>query len=235
MSLPDKPDKPDKNDRRFPNESDDYRGARDELLKAEADLRTHIEKVAEQRRKLPLSGKVKEDYVFERVGKTGSTGSVRLSDLFSPGKNTLAVYSYMYGPTMEAPCPMCTSIIDGFDAEAPHVRDRINMVVVAKSPIERIMDFAQGRHWNRIPLLSSNKNSYNADYWAEDAEGNQMPMLNVFVKKDDDIYHFWGSELLYGPTGGETRHVDALWPLWNLFDLTPEGRGTDWYPKLSYE
>ena len=222
-------------DKRFPNESDDYRSARDELLKAEAHLRAHIEKVAEQRRKLPLGGKVKEDYVFERIGKTGSVESVKLSDLFSPGKDTLAVYSYMYGPKMEAPCPMCTSIIDGFDAEAPHVRDRINMVVVAKSAIERIMDVARGRHWNKIPLFSSAKNSYNTDYWVEDAEGNQMPMLNVFVKKDDDIYHFWGSELLYAPTDGQTRHVDSLWPLWNLFDLTPEGRGTDWYPKLSYK
>lgn len=222
-------------DKRFPNESDDYRSARNELLKAEADLRAQIEKVAAQRRKLPLGGKAKEDYVFGRIGKHGSVESVKLSDLFSPGKDTLAVYSYMFGPKMGAPCPMCTSIIDGFDAEAPHVRDRINMVVVAKSPIERIAKFADSRKWDAIPLLSSSKNTYNIDYLGEDAEENQMPMLNVFVKKDEGIYHFWGSELLYGPTGGETRHVDSVWPLWNLFDLTPEGRGTDWYPKLSYE
>ena len=222
-------------DKRFPNESDRYRGARDELLKAEAELRAQVERVAEQRRKLPLGGKLKEDYVFERIGANGSPESVKLSELFSPGKDTLAVYSYMFGPKMEAPCPLCTSIIDGFDGEAPHVRDQIDMVVVAKSPIERIEKIAESRKWDSIPLLSSNKNSYNTDYFGEDAEENQMPMLNVFVKKDDGIHHFWGSELLYAPSEGNTRHVDLLWPLWNILDLTPEGRGTDWFPKLSYE
>ena len=221
-------------DRRFPNEPAEYRARREELCRAEADLRDQAERVAALRRELPLGGKVYKDYAFERVGPDGSIETVRLSGLFSPGKSTLVVYSYMFGPAMEAPCPLCTSLIDGFDAQAPHVRDRVDMVVVAKSHIERVMDFAVSRGWRRVPLLSSSKNSYNADYWGEDAEENQLPMINVFVKREDGVYHFWGSELLYAASEGQPRHVDLLWPLWNILDLTPEGRGTDWYPKLKY-
>jgi predicted dithiol-disulfide oxidoreductase (DUF899 family) len=132
-------------DKRFPNESPAYRSARNELLRAEVELRAHVEKVAEQRRRLPASGKVKEDYVFERMRPDGAVESVRLSELFAPGKDSLVVYSFMYGPKAEAACPSCTSLIDGFDATAPHILQRVNMVVVAKSPIERIVDHARGR------------------------------------------------------------------------------------------
>jgi predicted dithiol-disulfide oxidoreductase (DUF899 family) len=63
-----------------------------------------------------------------------------------------------------------------------------------------------------------------------------MPMLNVFVKRDGIVRHFWGSELMNAPAdpGQNERHVDSIWPLWNLLDVTPEGRGKDWQPSLSY-
>jgi len=221
-------------DKRFPNESESYRSARDELLRAEVELRAHVEKVAAQRRRLPVGGRLKEDYLFERMGPGGNVEQVRLSELFAPGKDSLVIYSFMYGPTARAACPSCTSLIDGFDATAPHMLQRVNMVVVAKSPVARITEFARDRGWSRIPLLSSHQNTYNADYWAEDEAENQMPMVNVFARRDGGIYHFWGSELLYAGLEGHPRHVDLLWPLWNIFDLTPEGRGADWYPKLSY-
>lgn len=221
-------------DKHFPNESGAYRSARDKLLRAEMELRGQIERVAEQRRNLPTGGNLAADYVFERMRFDGTIESVQLSELFLPGKDSLVIYSFMYGPDMENACPMCTSLIDGFEANTPHVNDRINMVVVAKSPIDRIVDFAQRRGWHNLSLLSSNKNTYNFDYWAEDDECNQMPMVNVFVRKGDGVHHFWGSELLYAKADGQPRHVDLLWPIWNIFDLTPEGRGSDWYPKLSY-
>jgi predicted dithiol-disulfide oxidoreductase (DUF899 family) len=222
-------------ERRFPAENPQYRQARDRLLKAEIELREQIERVARERRSLPPGGAVKEDYRFEALADDGSVESVRLSELFAPGKPSLVVYSYMYGPKMKSPCPLCTSIIDGLNASAPHVTQRVNLVVVAKSPIERIMEFAGTRNWDKIRLLSSQRNSYNSDYWAEDPEEKQWPMLNVFTRRQDGIYHFWGAELLYAGGEGQPRHVDLLWPLWNIFDLTPDGRGSDWYPKLSYD
>ncbi len=217
---------------RFPNESAAYRGARDELLEAEMALRRQVEEVAALRRRLPLGGVVKEDYEFDEVGG----GAVRLSQLFADGKDTLLLYSFMYGPEMKAPCVMCTSMLDALDGEAPHVVQRVNLAVAAKSPAERIEKFARPRGWKNMRLLSSSRNTYNHDYQGEDENADQTPSMNVFTRRDGRIQHFWNSELLFAPTdeGEDSRHIDMIWPLWNLFDMTPEGRGEDWYPKLNY-
>ena len=108
--------------------------------------------------------------------------------------------------------------------------------MAAKAPIERILTFAAERGWRGLRLLSTGGTTYNRDYWAETADGEQQPMLNVFHRDADTIRHFWGSELFYAPedAGQDQRHVGTLEPLWNLFDLTPEGRPTDWYEQLSY-
>jgi predicted dithiol-disulfide oxidoreductase (DUF899 family) len=222
--------------RRFPAETPSYRRARNELLAAEMKLRQSIEAVAALRRKLPPGGLVLQDYVFTGVTGPDQSGPMKLSELFAPGKHVLAIYSFMYGPKMERACPSCTSMLDSLDGAAPHVSQRVNLVVVAKSPLSRILAFARERGWRRLRLLSSSGNSYNQDYWAESADGAQMPMLNVFVKRGEEIRHFWGSEMLYAPwaRGQHPRHIDSIWPLWNLLDVTPEGRGTDWHPKLDY-
>jgi predicted dithiol-disulfide oxidoreductase (DUF899 family) len=217
---------------RFPGESEAYRAAREDLLKSEVDLRRQIESVAAKRRTLPLGGEVPQDYTFEDAdGK-----KVRLSELFAPGKDTLIIYSFMFGPQMPDACTSCTSILDGLDGEAPHVSQRVPLVVVAKSPIERITKFARGRGWRNLRLLSSASNTYNRDYHAENEKGGQMPVLNVFVRRDGRIHHFYSTELLFvSPEPGQDgRHVDLIWPLWNLFDVTPEGRGETWHPRLKY-
>jgi predicted dithiol-disulfide oxidoreductase (DUF899 family) len=225
---------------RFPNESPGYREARDKLLQAEMALRHQMEDVAALRRQLPPGGEVPEDYVFEEgspdLADSETVRRVRMSELFAPDKNSLLIYSYMFGPQMKSPCTSCTSILDGLNGTAPHVRQRVNFVVVAKSPVQRIRELARGRGWNNLRLLSSEHNSYNRDYQGEDPKGNQTPSLNVFIRRGDAIYHFYNTELLFAPKekGMDGRHVDLIWPLWNLLDLTPEGRGTDWYPKLSY-
>jgi len=224
----------------FPQESPEYRKARNELLAAEIDLRRKIEAVAAARRKLPLGGQVAQDYLFDEgpsdLSAQGETRHTRLSELFDPGKASLIIYSYMYGPDMATPCTSCTSILDGLDGTAPHVRDRVNFVVVAKSPIARIRALARDRGWRNLRLLSSAGNTYNLDYRGEKQDGSQLPSLNVFVRRDGKIHHFYHTELLFAPSdpGQDHRHVDLIWPLWNLFDYTPEGRGEKWYPKLSY-
>ncbi len=222
---------------RFPGESAKYRTARNALLKDEIALRARIEAVASQRRRLPLGGPIPEDYEFDELGPNGSPRKVRLSALFAPGKDTLIVYSYMFGPQMAAPCVSCTSILDALAGQSPHVNQRVNFVAVAKSPIERILTVARERGWTGLRLLSSGGNTYNRDYYGENEAGSQQPSLNVFVKRAARIHHFYHSELLFAPTarGQDSRHVDSIWPLWNLFDLTPEGRGTDWYPRLRYD
>ncbi len=225
---------------RFPGENDSYRRARNDLLHAEIELRRHVEEVAALRRQLPLGGEVAEDYVFDEgaadLNDSQTAGQVSLSQLFHPGRDTLAIYSFMFGPKMKAACPMCTSIIDGLNATAVNAGQRMNLAVVAKSPLERLRTFARERGWNRLRLLSSAANNYNRDYYGEDAEGGQQPSLNIFVRRGGKIHHFWHSELVLVPSdpGQNQRHVDMIWPLWNLLDFTPEGRGTDWYPSLTY-
>ncbi|AMO99379.1 hypothetical protein CAter10_1615 [Collimonas arenae] len=133
--------------------------------------------------------------------------------------------------------PSCTSILDGLNGGMHHALQRVNVAVVAKSPIQRILMFALQRGWHNLHLLSSAHNSFNADYHGETTDGHQIPALNVFVRREGRIYHFYNTELLYTPRspGEEPRHVDLIWPLWNLFDLTPEGRGGDWHPALAYQ
>ena len=227
-------------DMSFPGESDDYRKARDQLLAAEMELRRRLDEVAALRGKLPLGGPLKEDYVFEE-GATDLSDQetlikTRLSELFDPERNSLLIYSFMYPPDAETPCPMCTALLDSLNGNAPHVEDRINLAVVARAPTQKIRTWAKERGWTNLRLLSSGENTYNLDYFAETPEGGQLPAINVFQKTDQGVHHFYNAELLYAKAqnGQHPRHADLIWPLWNLLDLTPVGRGTDWYPKVSY-
>jgi predicted dithiol-disulfide oxidoreductase (DUF899 family) len=239
---------------RFPGESPQYREARDRLLRQEIDLRRATEEVAAARRALPPGGVVPEDYVFQEAGADGTPTDVRLSELFAPGKSSLVIYNFMFPrdpsderpgpaggelallPLAQTPCPSCTALLDQLDGAAEHASQHINFAIVAKSPLPRIVAFADERGWRRLRLLSSAGNTYNRDYHGETAEGVQRPMLNVFERDAETVRHFWASELFYAPTepGQDPRHVSTLEPLWNLFDFTREGRPMEWDEQLAY-
>jgi predicted dithiol-disulfide oxidoreductase (DUF899 family) len=238
----------------FPGESSAYRAAREQLLEQEIALRRDMEAVAVARRALPPGGPIPEDYVFQGLRRDGTPGDVRLSELFSPGRTALAIYSFMFprdpsdqrpGPDAgqtallklaDSPCPSCTALLDQLDGAVDHVSQRMELAVVAKAPLPQLLTFAAERGWRRLRLLSCRNNGYSRDYLGETTEGSPMPMLNVFQREADTIRHFWGSELLYAPTepDQDPRHVGTIEPLWNLFDLTSEGRGSDWDEQLSY-
>lgn len=220
----------------FPNESNEYREARNNLLEEEIKLRKLEAAVAELRRKLPMGGKLKKDYVFEEEDESGNIMQTKLSELFKPDKDTLMIYNFMYNPNHDKPCSMCNSIMDSVNGMVFHVNDRINFIAVAKAQPEKINKWAEGRDWKNLRILSSNKNSYNLDYFGEDKKENQQPMLNVFRKTPEGIFHFYGTELMFAPTepGQDSRHVDFLTPIWSIFDMTPEGRPSNWRPKFSY-
>ncbi|HKA95456.1 MAG TPA: DUF899 family protein [Streptosporangiaceae bacterium] len=238
----------------FPGESAEYRTERNRLLEQEIELRRAMEAVAAERRRLPPGGVVPQDYVFQAQGPGGGPVEVRLSELFAPGKDSLVIYSMMFPrapgddrpgpasgqtallPLAEGPCPSCTAFLDQLDGAAEHASQQVNLAVAGKAPIERVLTFAAERGWRRLRLLSSAGTSYNRDYLAETPDGEQLPMLNVFHRDGNTIRHFWSSELFYAPEdpGQDPRHVGTIEPLWNVFDLTPEGRPTDWDEQLSY-
>jgi predicted dithiol-disulfide oxidoreductase (DUF899 family) len=234
----------------FPGEDATYRAARNALLDEEVALRRQIERVSAQRRALPKGGTVREDYVFEGLGVDGNPTPLKLSELFAPTKDSLALYSFMYGPERKRPCPGCTHWLDSLDGVARHASQGINLFIVAKSPLARLLAFARERGWAHLAFLSTAGNTFDRDYFGDseglttamrhqqdfkDGQEWDMPMLNVFHREGGVVRHFWGSEMLYVPpeTGQDYRHNDLLDPLWNLLDTTPEGRG-QFQPKLAY-
>jgi predicted dithiol-disulfide oxidoreductase (DUF899 family) len=215
---------------RCPNESEAYRQARTALLAEEIELRRHIERVAEQRRALPPGGEVRKDYSF-----VGENGPASFADLFG-GKDTLVVYNYMFGPQRERPCPMCTSLLSAWDGEVPDIQQRIGLAVVARSPIERLSAFKRERGWHYLPLFSDTTGEFSRDYHALTKDGGDDAAFNVFTRQGGAIRHFWGGEMngASADPGQDPRGAPDLMPIWTILDVTPEGRGKDWYPKLNY-
>ena len=219
-----------KNTIRYPNESAQYRTARLALLTEEIELRRHIERVAELRRALPAGGEVPKNYRFE-----SEKGPVTLADLFGD-KQSLVIYSYMFGPQRERPCPMCTSLLGSWNGEARDIEQRVGLAVVARSPIEKLVAFKKERGWNDLKLYSDGSGDFNRDYFAIAPDGSDIPGFNVFTRRDGKIRHFWSGEMGFeqADPGQDPRGAPDLMPIWNILDTVPEGRGADWYPKLDY-
>jgi predicted dithiol-disulfide oxidoreductase (DUF899 family) len=215
---------------RYPNESEAYRRARNALLAEEIELRRHIERVAAQRRQLPPGGEVTKAYAFE-----GENGPVDFKGLFGD-KQTLVVYNYMFGPQREQPCPMCTSLLSAWDGEALDIQQRVALAIVARSPLQRLTAFKRRRGWQHLPLFTDLTAEFSRDYGGMTQDGGDDAAFNVFTRRDGTIRHFWGGEMFASSAdpGQDPRGAPDLMPLWTVLDSTPEGRGTEWYPKLNY-
>jgi predicted dithiol-disulfide oxidoreductase (DUF899 family) len=229
----------------FPNETAEYRAARNALLQSEIALRRHMEAVAAELRALPPGGAVREDYVFETIGADGTIESIRLSELFRSG-NTLMIYHYMFprhsrderpGPTRgamakvpleEGPCPSCTALIDMWEGTMPHFEGLGgNLVIVAKAPIGQVAAFARDKGWKNARLLSAAGSTFRKDYGGDGPDGEPVPIMTVFRRDADGTMRLhWASELVHETPdpGQDMRHLGTVEPLWTLFDLTPEGR-----------
>ncbi|MCU1392275.1 MAG: hypothetical protein JWM34_703 [Ilumatobacteraceae bacterium] len=212
-----------------PNESAGYRAARQALLIEEIELRRRMERVAAMRRELPSGGDVPDDYRF--IAEDAS--EVSLSQLFGD-HDTLVVYSYMFGPQRETPCPMCTSLMGGLDHKIADIRRRIAIAFTARSPIDTLVAAKRARGWTDLPIFSDTSGDYTRAYVsAVDADA---PALNVFVRRDGVIRHFWSDEISgeMADPGQDPRSAVEMDPLWLVLDVTPEGRGEDWRPSLTY-
>jgi predicted dithiol-disulfide oxidoreductase (DUF899 family) len=214
----------------IPNESAEYRAARTALLAEEIELRRHIERVAAQRRALPPGGPVIGDYRFE-----GENGTTDFAGLFGD-KQTLVIYSYMFGPQRERPCPMCTNTLGSWEGNAADIGERVSLAVVARSPAARLVEWKRERGWRNLRLFSDLNGAYSRDYFGLLPDGSEVPALNVFTRRDGTVRHFWSGEMT-GSTadpGQDPRGAPDPAALWMVLDCTPEGRGVDWYPKLKY-
>jgi predicted dithiol-disulfide oxidoreductase (DUF899 family) len=205
-------------ERRYPNESQQYRDARDALLRDEQELVDKVKSVAAKRRQLPPGGQLKEDYVLQwaNAGRIGQT--VKFSELFA-GKCSLLVYSFMFGPSWDKPCMSCTSLMDGFDRSWYSVNRDASFAAIAKAPPEKINAWAKERGWSQIPLLSGSQSPFQADNKCQEPDNDDMqwPVMLSFMERDGKVFLFWSTEL-------SANHVDTVWLYWNLMDFTPQGR-----------
>ena len=214
----------------FPNESAEYRQARTALLAEEIELRRHIERVAEMRRALPPGGEVKKQYRFQ-----GERGPASFADLFGD-KQTLVVYSYMFGPQRTEPCPMCTSLLSAWEGEAQDIEQNVALAIVVQSPLEKVLAFTKERGWRHLKLYSDTTGEYSKDYYANTPEFEDNAAINVFTRRDGVIRHFWAGEMGFeqADPGQDPRGAPDLMPIWTVLDCTPEGRRADWYPSVKY-
>jgi predicted dithiol-disulfide oxidoreductase (DUF899 family) len=211
----------------YPGDSAEYRKARTALIAEEVELRRHIERVAEQRRRLPLGGVAAPVRLRDENDR-----EIGLADLFGRF-DTLVTYFWMFGPQRPKPCPMCTTFLDAFDNPVRQITQRVAFAVLGRSPVARQLAFARERGWRHLSFHQVQDDEFARQYRALAPDGSEWPALDVWVKREDQVHHFWAGEL--GGTqdpGQDPRGAPDPTPLWNILDLTPAGRGTDWYPKL---
>ena len=234
----------------FPNESAEYRTARNKLLEAEVALRRQLEEVAAQRRELPLGGVIAEDFVFERIGENEHPEVVKLSELFGKYPSIL-LYSFMYGPERDEPCTGCTHTLDGLDGSVFHADQRFPTYIVAKSPIARLQALAAhaaGEISSCFPppvtttttiisaTLQSSEQTCALLVDTRQAKTGTSRCTTFSKDADGTVRHFWGSEMLYvqEEPGQNHRAGDLVDPVWGLRDMMLEGRG-NFFPKLGYD
>lgn len=215
----------------YPNDGAEYRKARTALLVEEIELRRRIERVAALRRDLPPGGEVDPGFRFlDADGKEHG-----LADLFGR-HDTLVSYFWMYGPQRERPCPMCTATLNAYEAAMRDLGQRVAFAVFGRSPVSRQLAFARERGWRFLTFYQCVGDAFPKAYRGLAPDGSEWPMLDVWVRQGQTVRHFWGSEMSEETKdpGQDPRNAPDPEALWSLLDLTPGGRGTDWYPKLDY-
>ncbi len=212
-----------------PNASPEYQKVRGELYEAEVALRDQRERVAALRRSLPRDTPA-EDCIFEQF-VDGQPGELRLSELFEDPHKPLVLMHFMFGKAQSSPCPMCTLWADGYDGAIPHLRQRVNFAVLVAGDVGAFEAYARERGWRNLRVVSAASSSLKLELAFENEAGEQFPGVSVYERAEDGTLRHFYSSRAFGPEGG--RMMDLLSPVWNYFDLTPEGRG-EFFPSKDY-
>jgi predicted dithiol-disulfide oxidoreductase (DUF899 family) len=219
------------------NESPEYLAKREEVRLAEIELLKQRERVAALRRELP-EGATVQDYEFLEGPTALDKGDeplrkIRLSDLFTSPDRALVIYHFMYGKKQTNPCPMCTAWIDSFNGVAHHLAQNVDLVIVAAADPSTLRTHARNRGWDKLRLLSAGESTFKYDLGSEDGEGHQDSTISVLTRDSDGtLRHFYSGHPRLGEDI-EERGIDELNPIWNVMDLTPQGR-KEWYASLEY-
>ena len=215
----------------FAGESSAYAEARQNLLAEEIEFRRNMTRLAEQRQELPDGPVIEKDYRF----KDANGAELGLADLFGE-HDTLVTYFWMYGPERERPCPMCTNWLGGVNGNAADIRQRVALKILGRSPVDRQLAFAAERDWHDLEFVQTVGDDYARDLGLLNADGSENPSLAVYEREDDEVRLFYAAEMPFeaADPGQDPRSAPDIAPLWSILDLTPDGRGSDWYPKLSY-
>ena len=215
----------------FPGETDEYRSARQSLLKEEIEFRRQMTRLADRRRALPDGPIIEKDYRF----KDANGADLGLLELFD-GKQALVTYFWMFGPARARPCPMCTNWLGAVNGNAADIKQRVSLKILGRSPVERQIGFAQERGWRDLDFVQTAGDDYASDLGLINADGSENPALCVFKRDGDRVRLFWAREMSadMADPGQDPRDAPDIASLWSILDLTPGGRGTEWYPKLSY-
>ena len=221
----------------LPNESPEYLAKREEVRLAEIELLNARERVAALRRGLP-KGAIIQDYDFLEGPTSLDDGDepvtkTRLSELFTAPDRSLVIYHFMFGKKQVNPCPMCTAWIDGYNGVAHHLAQNVDLAIVAAADPSTLRAYARERGWNRLRLLSAGDSTFKYDLGSEDAPGHQDSTISVFTRDSDGtLRHFYSGHPWLADDVKE-RGIDELIPVWNMLDLTPQGRGK-FYASLEY-
>ena len=215
----------------FPGASAEYEAARVALLAEEIEFRRHMTRLVEQRLALPPGPVITRTYRF----RDEEGAEVRLLDLFGD-KDTLVTYFWMYGPQRARPCPMCTNWLGAVNGNAADIRQRVALRILGRSSVERQKAFAQERGWRDLNFAQTVGDDYARDLGVLTDDGSEYPALVVFTREGEEVRLFWASEMTaeMADPGQDPRDAPDIASLWSVLDLTPQGRGTGWYPKLSY-
>jgi predicted dithiol-disulfide oxidoreductase (DUF899 family) len=224
---------------------EESQAARDELLRREKEHTRTGDDLARERRELPWV-RVEKEYRFD-----ADDGTRTLAELFD-GRSQLLIYHFMFGPTYEAGCPTCSSMVDGFDGLLPHLHARdLTLLLVSRAPLEKLQAYKQRMGWN-IPWVSSANTDYSSDFGASytvEQVREQMPPedeLPPIAAQNaaatgtdvvDYIAEMFGASAFtlqdgavyqtYATTG---RGVEFLMGYYPILDRAPKGRdeGDDW-------
>jgi predicted dithiol-disulfide oxidoreductase (DUF899 family) len=213
----------------------EWRVQRTRLLEREKEATREWDRVAAERRRLPMM-RVGKDYFFE-----GPAGKSRFGDLFE-NRIQLIVYHFMFDPAWDKGCPGCTGFVDALGDLSMLAQRNTTFALISRAPFAKLEAYRKQRRWER-PWFSSFGSDFNYDFHvtfdekirpveynyrsktemiahgSPDHFEGEVHGLSVFFRLDNEIYHTYSAY---------ARGVEGLTDAYSLLDVTPYGRQEDW-------